>query len=55
LLLIPDISHEDVSHPSGYATPGDTLTVKVIRSGWNKGDFVAPRKELQLKQEEVVG
>jgi small subunit ribosomal protein S1 len=31
LLLITDISHKRVSHPSEYAKVGDVLTVTIIR------------------------
>ena len=50
LLLIPDMSHRRVSHPSEYARSGDVLTVKVIRFNWQNGDFVASRKELHPEE-----
>ena len=51
LLMIPDISHRKVSHPSEYAQVGDTLNVKVVRFNWQNGDFVASRKELHPEEQ----
>jgi small subunit ribosomal protein S1 len=56
LVLITDISHKRVSHPSEYAKIGDILTVKVIRFNGENGDVVASRKELHSEgKEETTG
>jgi small subunit ribosomal protein S1 len=50
LMLITDISHRVVRHPSEYAEVGQEITVKILRFNDQNGNFVASRKELHPEE-----